>query len=333
MTLLKNTQYNKGNQIKMNKEDFFKLLERREKGLATERDNQIFDEFFDSFQEGDWDDWDLSPKERIKMRMYNTFQRKMDASSGVRLDRLTLFKVAASLAIVIATSFFIYTSVKGPSNPIMVTQRAPMGKRTTVELADGSQVQLNSGSSITYPERFQDNKRAITLEGEAYFQVRHNADKPFIVTAGEVNVRVLGTTFNIDSYNSKETHVTLLEGKVAVTTETDDEILKPGEQATFETAHKTLTKARVNVDGAIAWTKGELYFEQAPLTEVVQELSRWYDTEIILENNALHNCTISVNFKGEQLEDVLEGIRFLMDIRYTRTDSGKVLINGSGCGQ
>ncbi len=155
----------------------------------------------------------------------------------------------------------------------------PRGGQYFVELSDGSKVWLNAESSLQYPAQFSGNTREVKLIGEAYFEVKSNAEKPFIVTTNAERVEVLGTHFNINSYPDVGlSRVTLSEGKVRVaplSNRTDTHILTPNSQAVIRGSN--IEKISVNADEYIAWKNGEFMFNNEPLSSVLQKLSRWYD--------------------------------------------------------
>jgi transmembrane sensor len=164
----------------------------------------------------------------------------------------------------------------------------PRGSKVIdMQLTDGSRVWLDAGSSVKYPVAFAGNERKVEITGEAYFEVTHDATKPFIVSNGEVNVQVLGTHFNVNAYDDEEAlKVTLLEGSVVVKRETANLKLKPGEQAIVN-RNATLTLNRsVDTEKIMAWKNGKFAFgENTGIKEIMRELSRWYDVEVIYQDN------------------------------------------------
>lgn len=157
-------------------------------------------------------------------------------------------------------------------------------KAINITLSDGSKVWLNAGSSITYPVLFTGSERAVTLKGEGYFEITQVVDKKgtaqkFVVTAGNTQTEVIGTSFNISAYDDEAAvKVTLLEGRVDVGIGSDKLRLKPGQQASAQTDAIALNK-NVNIDEVMAWKSGTFYFDKADLGTVVRQLARWYDLE------------------------------------------------------
>jgi ferric-dicitrate binding protein FerR (iron transport regulator) len=160
------------------------------------------------------------------------------------------------------------------------TMSTPTGGTYQVTLPDGTKVWLNAASAITYPTAFAGNKREVTIKGEAYFEVTKNKQKPFIVDIdGKSRVEVLGTIFNINSYdNEPGIHTTLVEGSVKITKATQSAILKPGQQAIV--ASGITVKSNANIDQVLAWKNGLFEFEGLDLPAVLRQLERWYDIKV-----------------------------------------------------
>ena len=163
----------------------------------------------------------------------------------------------------------------------------PRGSKVIdITLSDGSQVWLNAGSSVTYPVAFVGSDRKVSINGEAYFEVAHDATKPFVVSKGEINVQVLGTHFNVNAYDDEPTvRVTLLEGSVKVNKGSNSLMIKPGEQAVLSrdpvaTGSRLITKGLVDPDEVMAWKNGLFDFENDDLPTVMRQLSRWYDADV-----------------------------------------------------
>lgn len=149
-------------------------------------------------------------------------------------------------------------------------------------LSDGSRVWLNAESSVTYPVAFVGNERKVTIAGEAYFEITHNANKPFFVTKGKTSVQVLGTHFNVNAYDDEENiKVTLLEGSVKVANGNANDLLKPGQQALISSTIKIVSD--VNLDEVMAWKNGFFQFNRSSIPDVMRQVARWYDVDISYE--------------------------------------------------
>ena len=162
----------------------------------------------------------------------------------------------------------------------------PKGSKViNMVLADGSKVWLNSGSSLTYPVLFIGNERKVSVTGEAYFEVTHDASKPFVVNNGSMNVRVLGTHFNVNAFedDGNDIKVTLLEGSVKIDNGNATGLLKPGQQAVVIKEIEVLND--VDLDLVMAWKNGYFQFNNASLQNVLKEVSRWYDVNVVYEGH------------------------------------------------
>lgn len=153
-----------------------------------------------------------------------------------------------------------------------------------MQLADGSRVWLNAGSSITYPVAFTGAVRRVTISGEAYFEVAPDKLKPFYVSKNTMEVQVLGTHFNVNAYDDEpEIKVTLLEGAVKVSNNGDSRQIQPGQQATIyhsSASGRLIINNSVDIEQVMAWKNGKFSFNRADIKTVMRELSRWYNIEI-----------------------------------------------------
>ena len=153
----------------------------------------------------------------------------------------------------------------------------PRGSKVIdMTLSDGSRVWLNSGSSISYPVSFTGSERKVTMTGEAYLEVTHNASMPFIVSKGEMNVQVIGTQFNVNAYDDEPNiKVTLLEGSVNV----NGTIISPGQQAQVSNDVEVLSN--IDVDAVMAWKNGKFVFgDKADIGTIMRQIARWYDVDV-----------------------------------------------------
>ena len=174
----------------------------------------------------------------------------------------------------------------------------PRGGEYQLTLSDGSKVQLNSMSSIRFPVQFAQDCRLVELEGEAYFEVQRDVDRPFIVHSGEQKVTVLGTSFGISCYASEvNDYTTLVSGKVKVDFERRKQsfVLEPGMQVVYNKESDVATEKKVDVAEFVAWKNGKYVFKQKRLVDILSTLSRWYDFEVFYRNEDVKE----VLFSGE----------------------------------
>lgn len=156
----------------------------------------------------------------------------------------------------------------------------PKGGQYQIVLPDGTKVWLNAASRLKYPVAFTGTERLVELEGEAYFETAKDAGKPFKVKAGDLEVQVLGTSFDVMAYkDEKQTHTTLISGAVKVASEKESKLLQPGQQAVLN-ANAGIGVNTVNTDEVIAWKNGYFSFKDADITAVMRQLERWYDVTV-----------------------------------------------------
>lgn len=179
-----------------------------------------------------------------------------------------------------------YTEAAGKQNGELAynTLFNPKGSKViNIILADGSKVWLNAGSGLTYPVLFVGNQRRVSINGEAYFEVAPDLSKPFFVHNGKMDVQVLGTHFNVNSFEDDDdkTKVTLLEGSVKILNGNITGFLKPGQQALVNHEIKVINE--VDLHKVMAWKNGYFQFDKASLQSVLKQISRWYDVDVVYE--------------------------------------------------
>ncbi len=170
------------------------------------------------------------------------------------------------------------------------TIQTPKGGKYQVRLPDGSKVWLNSASTLSYPTTFAGNERKVQLKGEAYFEISPNKNIPFRVQSGNQIVEVLGTHFNINSYDDEDyVKTTLLEGSVKVILNSkpnvisNTRLLKPGEQSLTKFSRSDIRIENADTEKAVAWKNGYFKFRNTPIREIMREIERWYDVELVYE--------------------------------------------------
>ncbi len=247
-------------------------------------------------------------------------------------------KVAAVLLpFIIAAVLFLFFR----QNPVenteityeLIEKYNPKGQKLTVFLSDGSKVKLNAESRITYQKPFEGHQRLVKLEGEAFFEVTPDAERPFIVQSGELETRVLGTSFNITAYPElSKISVAVKSGVVSVSNHTDlskpdggTHLINPAEMLTYSKEDEGFKISIYNPDKVLAWSDGVLYFENATMNEFVRKIERWYGIDIIVKRKQPIAKGITGVFKDQSLEDILIGVHEASEFEYEFKD-GKLLI-------
>lgn len=240
--------------------------------------------------------------------------------------------LAASLIILLLAGVFLYQyTAQQQVTPALTWQerKNPHGQKSTIQLTDGTVVKLNSSSQLRFPENFSETQREVYLEGEAFFEVAKDATRPFIVYTGALQTEVLGTSFNIQT-STLQTEVSVATGKVKVTADGKQEILKPYEKAFYSTHQKKLMRSKTSLLTELAWKNNTIVLNNNTLQEVAFILEDWYGVTIQLKNTSLLTCRITGTYQNESLKNILEAISFSTGIKYTLTKK-EVLLFGKGC--
>ena len=244
-----------------------------------------------------------------------------------RTIRMNPWKWAAAIVLPICIAFFTYYLVDSSQTvgaPFIV--KADKGDKATIELPDGTNVVLNSASQLSYLNNFGENVRRVQLNGEAYFKVAHDEKRAFIVQVGDLEVKVLGTSFNVSAYeDAKDVTVVLLEGKVGVYAQKMSHIMKPGDKIEYNKATHKITATQVHPTDYIEWTKGNMYFEKESLENIMKTLSRIYDVEIRFDSNKLPNEYFTGTIPGGGIQNALN-ILMLTSPFYYEMDGSVIVL-------
>lgn len=230
-----------------------------------------------------------------------------------------LLKIAAALLVLLATAttaYFVGTNdATLPQAVASFKTTAPLGAKSKVVLPDGTVVWVNSGSTLSYNSDFNGTIRQVSLDGEAYFEVTHNPAKPFIVKANELDVKVLGTHFNVKAYSEDETvDVSLISGKVNVhlndqPSHKADIILRPNRMLTLHKESDKVEVVGIKGDDANAWINGTLTFTKQSFAEIAEDLERKYNVQIIIQSKKLYQEIFSGSFDANYtLDQILQEI-------------------------
>lgn len=208
----------------------------------------------------------------------------------------------------------------------------PRGKQQTLTLADGTTLHVNAGTRVIYPSDFRENKREIFVSGELFAEVAKDPDKPFIISAGDVHVQVLGTKFNLRAYENIETvEVALVEGSVLFKTPAlPNEILEKGEMIQYNRTSQKITRDTFQADQYKCPAKHKgFYFSNLPLSDIVKELEYYFNTRIIITDKKLCDSTYIAYFtNGETLEEILANLNTDGHMSITRSQ-GVILITSA----
>ena len=246
--------------------------------------------------------------------------RKVDLENEVLRSDLAQ---SDSLLLVSARSLK-YRDIDSPdTTEIFHTLEIPRGGEYLLTLSDGTMIYLNSESTFSFPVKFQGKERKVYLTGEAYFKVAKNTEHPFVVTAGELEVLVTGTTFGVRAYkDEKDIQTTLESGQVTVRVEGKSVKLVPNKQVLFNKSTMGLEVRDVDVDLYLAWVDGRLVYDNCPLEKILTDLGRWYNIDVFYSRDELRSYQFSLNMKKhEEFTQVLELIGKTGEVQFEIKDN------------
>lgn len=245
---------------------------------------------------------------------------------GRKLTGRGWLRYAASVAVMaVIGALTLWLLQPTPQEPFMAQTGAH--EQQTITLPDGTQVTLNSLTTLACAVDFGKNDRQLTFDGEAVFHVAKDADKPFIIHVGDYSVTVLGTTFNLSAYTTDNAYtLTLIEGSVRIACQEESVILQPHEQARFDKADGTLSVEQVRAESAEAWLSGRLEFEHIALEDLVHKLERNYDVRIRFADEAAKHEQVYISVStDDRFEDVCSALEALLPVVISRQDDVYVI--------
>jgi ferric-dicitrate binding protein FerR (iron transport regulator) len=247
-------------------------------------------------------------------------QLKMANGQVINLNTDTSQVVAGNALIKTTNKTLTYTTTAVNSAAEYATLNVPPGKDYTINLSDGSQVQLNAATSIRFPLAFKTGSREVYINGEAYLKIAKNAKQPFIVHLPHSTVRVLGTEFNVNTYDSGVARIALVEGAVKVIGKTDSLQLTPGQEAV---ASNKISAAPFDETDVLSWRLGKFLFSNARLDEVCRVIPRLYGISLELDNKEVAGKRFSgVIDRHQPVENVLKALKATNGIDYYTDKSG-----------
>jgi transmembrane sensor len=274
------------------------------------------------------DNYDLSS---LLDKIHHKINIKKQSIKNPNTTILTWLTRAAALLLIPVLTFLFYTISEKKSESVKYTANllvdsleiiAPAGSRTVVQLSDGSEVHLNYGSKLKYPQNFTGDTRGVILSGEGYFNIAHNPEKPFIVKTGKLNVKALGTKFNVLAYPDEEIiATTLVEGKVILEQKSASGKIKtigamePGQHINYHFNNDVVSSTKGSVEKYIAWKDGKLVFENESIAEVTDRLSRMFNVEFEIADN-VKDYSYTVTFVDEPLFQILDLMTIATPISY-----------------
>jgi ferric-dicitrate binding protein FerR (iron transport regulator) len=310
-----------GNPTKQEQEIVDKWLKSNEKNRSI-LDNLFNTSYIDSIKNEAYDS---------KENIYSDISYRIEKNKSRRTINIWKYIAAASImiSIILLGAYFYKYKDASPVTIAQIQTKTPNGLTSNILLGDGTTVRLNAGSELSYPAVFNGNERNVTLKGEAYFEVARDETHPFIVETNDIKIKVLGTSFNIKSYEDDEKVITtLLEGSISVenknssTKNESDLILEPNQQLVFDKKDKTLNIREVNSTLFVIWKDGQYYFEGEKFSDIVKKLERGFGININIKSPELNNLVFSGVFnKTETIDQILNSFKKNRRFVYVKNDT------------
>ncbi|MBC72131.1 FecR domain-containing protein [Muricauda ruestringensis] len=331
----------------MNEKQLKRLIENYLNGNCTEREKTLLDKVLDSYDSPADITQPLEDEHRLQNEIFSKITSEIEGDTSKvppypvkKRSSSRWLAVAATILVLIGMGSVYFSEQPLKQVPLHQTEIlssvTDWGQRNTITLSDGTTITLNAGSQLHYPKTFEGNTiRSVSLVGEAFFEVAKNPGKPFIIKTGKVTTRVLGTSFNINSYEFNDMiSITVRTGKVQVESvsrsgKTDAVQLVPNEMAQYSRSNDSITKSIVDNDNYMDWKNGIIRFSDITFHEASKMLNRWYGVDISFENEALKKCHVTARYEHAKLQVVLESIKFATKgMDYEFTDQKKILLKG-----
>lgn len=247
----------------------------------------------------------------------------------VKINWLNNFlKIAAVLVLLFGLWFVVAKQFVVPKNDVLSFKTGNVSAEKI--LSDGTKISLNKNSSITYPANFEGETREINLEGEAFFDVHHDAAHPFIIHTQGTDVKVLGTSFNIRAYNA-QVQVIVKTGVVRFSKKEVSVILEKGEKGELLANTRTIIKSAFKESSASLETKKASFdFEKTSLETVALQLNQAFGVKILFNTDKIKNCKLTASFEDEKLENIIQVIAETFNLK-TETQNNVIILSGEGC--
>lgn len=305
----------------MKQEEFLKLVDKYNAGKCTNTEEALLLRYCEEVQREDiTKSWNSKQEEVLHHQILSKINHRIEQANikpsiAIRKRLRTVYQIAAAVLLlgVLSWVLMFYFGKGVGSSEHCITHTTSKGERTTVRLGDGSIVQLNSESSITYPEKFSEGERMITLQGEAYFQVKHDVNHPFIVNTQNISTVVLGTQFNVRAFQHDSLiQISLVKGAVEVSfnqkNNTKPVALKPKQELVINKNDGQTVVREFDNYAIIGWKDNVFKFKKTTLAEAVNQLEAHFAVDIKFANEDLKQYNIRGIFKGETATEVLNAM-------------------------
>jgi transmembrane sensor len=325
----------------MSRTEIEDMLGRYVKGEVSEKESRRIEAWLDENGNSDseWQQMDKARRDRWLANVFGDIRQSIRSEAkAIVLKKRSAWRNIAAVAAVFALFFSLWLewpALQSSLSPVRLTTITVSAKqKKQVVLPDGSIVWINSSSQIKYPLKFKNTIREVYLAGEAYFDIKHNASRPFIIHTGKVITTVLGTAFNIKEDRLNHTVVvTVTRGKVNVADGNQSlGTLTPNHQITFNTLSNKHIQNSIDAEKVIAWQENYIHFNDITFAEATARLEQRFKVKIRFANDKVKDCQFTgTALKQQKLENILKVICAFNEATYRTNADGTIIIDGPGC--
>jgi transmembrane sensor len=300
-----------------------------EKWVKSDKENQrLFLEYKKAWNvvtKSHWEPDSKSAFRHIESKMVETETPVRDIRSGSG-NRL-LWRIAAAILVLVAIGFLLIFQAQN-KQMVLIAETGVI----SIRLDDGSEVTLNKDAKLSYPKKFKSNERRIAFEGEGFFNVARDTERPFIIDVQDVAIQVLGTSFYIRSLSENtDVEVVVETGKVAMVAKTGEKMeLSSGQKGVYSSLESTFRLESNTDPNLLSWKSGKMVFENSNLSFVAKVLSSTYHIQVEVDDNVSANCFLTAVFDNQPLDDVLTIIEETLNLEVEKRGD-TYLITGNGC--
>lgn len=273
----------------------------------------------------------ISPEVIDKSQAWRSVSKRISTMRRSRTLGFTPLRIAAAVLVLVSVAAAVYLLI--PSTPMKEEWITTNSKEEifNLPLPEGTSIVLNKNSTLSYPKEFKNATRLVKLTGQAFFDVMHKPDQPFIIECGDVSIKVLGTAFNVSGLNNAsivETQVT--RGKVMMYDKDNSIIIEAGWTGSYERSSKKLSLKKTKTENNLGYATHTFTFEDTSLKQVTENLSESYGVTFVFENEKLKDCHLTSSYNNKPLSFILNVIAESLNLEYT-VKGNTVYLSGNGC--
>lgn len=303
------------------RKEYEELVNELGKSNAPENFDDIFNSCFDQFQKKEKNQYSATDLSEEVAKLIEAAKRKeqFNKSFNSTFFPPVFLRIAAAVVFIVGISIFWHYTIDHRllsfiDKKVMLEKSTKYGEESEFLLSDGSKLKLNAGSLVHFEKTFSGTTREVSLNGEAFFDVAKNKHKPFVIKTGKLQVTVLGTAFDVKSYEDDDyATVTVTRGRVKVNSPEREYIITPNEQICFNKSTGELVKRNVDAADYIKWTTGTLCFRKTQVKEMIRQLERQYDVKIKVNNPTILSRTVTGEYS--KLSTILEALEFTLNVK------------------